>query len=84
MWWRLNLKSRYFLLDILLKEIFYIFIDMLWKGMSHWNSPDLLESLYSLEISQKLTTIKTGKNAVKSGCFEKSLRWRTSVFFEMK
>ena len=31
--------------------------------------PDLLESLSSFEISQKLTTIKTGKNAVKIGYF---------------
>ena len=44
--------------------------NILWKTMCHWNFlPDLLESLYSFEISQKLTTIKTEKNAVKSGCF---------------
>ena len=40
-------------------------MDILLKGMSHWNFLDLLESLYSFKISQKLT-IKTGKNAVKA------------------
>ena len=51
------------------KYMFYIFVDILLKGMSYWNFPDLLESLYSFEISQNLATIKTGKNKVKSGCF---------------
>ena len=32
--------------------------------MSHWNLPDVLESLYSFKISQKLTSIQTGKNTL--------------------
>ena len=53
-------------MDIFLKEIFYIFIDVLLKWMSHLNFPDLLRSLYSLEISQNPLIIKTGTNTVKS------------------
>ena len=56
-------------MDVFLKEIFYIFIDVLLKWMSHLNFPDLLRSLYSLEISQNPLIIKTGTNTVKSEYF---------------
>ena len=38
--------------------------------MSHWNLPDVLESLYSFKISQKLTSIQTGKNVLKTDIFK--------------
>ena len=52
--------------------------------MSDWSFSDLIEYLYSFETSQKLTTVTTGKNAVKSGCFKKSLRRRALGFSEIK
>ena len=55
----MNIKSE--------KQMFFIRCIILLKGYVS-NFPDLLESLYSLEISQTLTTIKTGKDWVKSGC----------------
>ena len=38
--------------------------------MCHWNFSDLLESPYSFEISQNLTTLKTGKNTLKMDAFK--------------
>ena len=61
-------------------------MDILFKGRSHWNFLDLLESLYSFKISQKLT-IKTRKNAVKAVDVFKNLcdeDRQYFVFFLMK
>ena len=67
MCWKLNLKSRCFIRYFIKGDILY-FYQYFVEGMSHWNFPNLLESLYSLEISQNSPTIKTGKFTVKSGC----------------
>ena len=75
-------KQYALLLDILWKEIFYIFIEILLQVMSHWNFPDLLESLYSFEISQKLTTIKTGKKHVRKWVFLKIFAMKSVNFFQ--
>ena len=37
---------------------------------------DLLGSLYLLEMLKSSITVKNNENVVKSGCFEKLLRWR--------
>ena len=42
---------------------------------------DLLGSQYLLEILQSSLTVKNNKNGVKSGCFEKLLRWRAAIVF---
>ena len=42
---------------------------------------DLLLGQYSLEILQSSLTDKNNENEVKSGCFEKLLRWRAPIFF---
>ena len=42
---------------------------------------DLLGSQYLLEILQSSLTVKNNENGVKSGCFEKLLRWRAPIFF---
>ena len=42
---------------------------------------DLLLGQYSLEILQSSLTDKNNENGVKSGCFEKPLRWRAPIFF---
>ena len=41
---------------------------------------DLLGSQYLFEILQASLTVKNGENVVKSGCFEKRLRWRDCQF----
>ena len=45
---------------------------------------DLLGSQHLLEILQTSLTFKNTEKVVKTGCFEKLLRWRASIFFEMK
>ena len=42
---------------------------------------DLLLGQYLLEILQSSLTVKNNENGVKSGCFEKLLRWRAPIFF---
>ena len=42
---------------------------------------DLLGSQHLLEILQTSLTFKNSENVVKSGCFEKHLRWRAPIFF---
>ena len=42
---------------------------------------DLLGSQYLLEILQSSLTVKNNENGVKSGCFEKLLRWRAAIVF---
>ena len=56
-------------LDILLKEIFYIFTYILLKSMSRWNFVDFFRNSVFIGIITEPTTIKTGKNKVKIGCF---------------
>ena len=41
---------------------------------------DLLGSQYLFEILQASLTAKNSENMVKSGCFEKRLRWRVCQF----
>ena len=43
---------------------------------------DLLGSQYLLEMIQSLLTFKNNENGVKSGCFEKLLRWRAPIFYQ--
>ena len=43
---------------------------------------DLLGSQYLFEILQTSLTVKNSENVVKSGCFEKLLRWRAPFFFQ--
>ena len=45
---------------------------------------DLSGSNHLFEILQTSLTFKNSENVVKSGCFEKCLRWRASFFSEMK
>ena len=45
---------------------------------------DLLLSQYLFEILQTSLTVKNKENMVKRGCFEKFLRSRAPIFFEMK
>ena len=56
-----------------------------WRGVRClFKSPllaDLLGSQYLLEILQSSLTVKNNENGVKSGCFEKLLRWRAPIFF---
>ena len=42
---------------------------------------DLLGSQHLFEILQTSLTVKNSENVVKSGCFEKYLRWRAPIFF---
>ena len=42
---------------------------------------DLLGSQHLFEILQTSLTFKNCENVVKSGCFEKLLRWRAPIFF---
>ena len=42
---------------------------------------DLLGSQHLFEILQTPLTVKNSENVVKSGCFEKYLRWRAPIFF---
>ena len=42
---------------------------------------DLLGSQYLFKTLQTSLTIKNSEYMVKSGCFEKSLRWRPPNFF---
>ena len=42
---------------------------------------DLLGSQYLSEILQTSLNVKNSENVVKSGCFEKRLRWRAPFFF---
>ena len=42
---------------------------------------DLLLGQYLLELLQSSLTVKNNENGVKSGCFEKLLRWRAPIFF---
>ena len=42
---------------------------------------DSLGSQHLLEILQTSLTFKNSENVVKSGCFEKHLRWRAKNFF---
>ena len=42
---------------------------------------DLHGSKYLFEILQTSLTVKTSENVVKSGCFEKLLRWRVTTLF---
>ena len=42
---------------------------------------DLLGSQYLFEILQTSLTFRNSENVVKSGCFEKLLRWRAPIFF---
>ena len=42
---------------------------------------DLLESQHLLEILQTSLFFKSSEKVVKSGCFEKLLRWRAPIFF---
>ena len=44
---------------------------------------DLLSGHHLLEILQTSLTSKNSEKVVKSGCFEKRLRWRGPNFFEM-
>ena len=43
---------------------------------------DLLGSQYLLEILQTSLTFKNSEEVIKSGCFEKRLRWRRQFFFQ--
>ena len=43
-----------------------------------------LGSQYLFKILQTTLTIKISENVVKSGCFEKPLRWRMSKFLPNK
>ena len=45
---------------------------------------NLLGSQYLIEILETSLTLKNSENVVKSGCFEKRLRWRAPTFFKMK
>ena len=47
---------------------------------------DLLDRQHLLQILQTSLTIKQWKSekVVKIGCFEKRLRWRRPIFFEIK
>ena len=45
---------------------------------------DLSGSQHLFQILQTSLTFKNSENVVKSGCFEKCLRWRASFFSEMK
>ena len=45
---------------------------------------DLSGGQYLFEILQTSLTVKNNENGVKSGCFEKLLRWRAPIFSEMK
>ena len=60
-------KQMFFIRNFIKGDISYLFRCFIEGHVS--NVADLLKSLYSFEISQKLTTIKTGKNVIKSGCF---------------
>ena len=42
---------------------------------------DLLGSQHLLEILQTSLIFKNSEKVVKSGCFEKLLRWRAPIFF---
>ena len=42
---------------------------------------DSLGSQHLLVILQTSLTFKNSEKVVKSGCFEKRLRWRTPIFF---
>ena len=42
---------------------------------------DLSGSHHIFEILQTSLTFKNSENGVKSGCFEKCLRWRAPIFF---
>ena len=42
---------------------------------------NLLGSQHLLEILQISLTFKSSEKLVKSGCFEKILRWRALIFF---
>ena len=42
---------------------------------------NLLGSQHLLEILQTSLTFKNSEKVVKSGCFEKLLRWRAPIFF---
>ena len=56
----------------------------LWDGEHKFLISDLLGSQYLFEILQTSLTVKNNENGVKSGCFEKLLRWRAPIFSEMK
>ena len=43
---------------------------------------DLSGSNHLFEILQTSLTFKNSENVVKSGCFEKFLRWRAPIFFQ--
>ena len=45
---------------------------------------DLSGSNHLFEILQTSLTFKNSENVVKSGCFEKCLRWAASFFSEME
>ena len=45
---------------------------------------DLLGRQHLLQILQTSLTIKNSEKVVKIGCFEKRLRWRRPIFFEIK
>ena len=44
----------------------------------------LLGVWYLFEILHTSSTLKNSKDVLKSGCFEKRLRWRAPIFFQMK
>ena len=46
--------------------------------------PDLSGSQYLFQILQTSLTVKNSENAVKSGCFEKSLRRRVPISFRIE
>ena len=45
---------------------------------------DLLGSQHLLQILQTSLAIKNSEKVVKIECFEKRLRWRAPIFFEIK
>ena len=44
---------------------------------------EILGSQYLFEILQISFTFKNSKNVGKSGCFEKRLRWKALIFYEV-
>ena len=45
---------------------------------------DLFGSQYVFEIIHASLTSNNSRNVIKSGCFEKPLRWKVPNFFKMK
>ena len=58
------------------KRAIYIYIYIFWLT-------EILENQYLFEILQISFTFKNNKNVEKSGCFEKRLRWKVPIFYEI-